>query len=129
MMNAAAIWVAPTMCRRILAIDDDLETTAALKRLLEAHGYSVREENNPMTALATARAFQPHVIILDYAMPKAHGGDVAWQIASDRSLRDTKLIICSGVGFEEFRLRLPPVRIAVLEKPVKPDALLDLLRH
>lgn len=116
------------MSRRILTVDDDPETTGALKRLLEAHGYLVREENESSNALAAAKEFHPHVVILDYVMPKAHGVDVAWQIASEPSLRDAKVVVCSAVDAEIFRRTLPPVRIPILEKPVDTDALLELLR-
>ena len=117
-----------TMCRRILAIDDDPETTGGLKRLLGAHGYEVREENDSTKALASAKEFQPHYVILDYWMPHAHGGDVAWQIASERSLGATKLVMCSGFDPETFRRALPPLRIPIFEKPVDTDALLELIR-
>jgi len=115
------------MCRRILAIDDEPAATQALKRLLEAHGYVVREENDATKALATAREFQPHVVILDYLMPKAHGGDVAWQMASDATLRNVQLIVCSGIEAAQFRRNLPPRRIPILEKPLNAEALLELL--
>lgn len=117
----------PSMCR-ILAIDDDPEATGTLKRLLEKHGYMVREENDSRDALAAAMEFQPDVIILDYAMPTVHGGDVAWQIASDRSLREKKLIMCSGINAEDLKRRLPPIPIPILEKPVDADALLELIQ-
>jgi len=117
------------MCHHILVVDDDPEATGGLKRLLEAHGYIVREENDSTKALAAAREFQPHVVILDYLMPNAHGGDVAWQFASDPSLRSIRVIICTGVAKEEIMRKLPPVRIPILEKPVDTDALLELLHY
>src|SRR5690349_8670558 len=49
------VWPVLFMCRRILTVDDDPETTGALKRLLECHGYVVREENDSMHALAAAQ--------------------------------------------------------------------------
>lgn len=116
------------MCRRILAIDDEPFVTQTLKRLLEAHGYTVQEENDAMKALATARKFQPHAVILDYLMPRAHGGDVAWQLMSDSLLKNSQLIVCSGLDPVEFKWRLPPGQIQILEKPVNSDALLELLR-
>lgn len=112
---------------RILAIDDDPETTGALKRLLEKHGYTVREENDAMNALAAARAFQPHAVILDFLMPQAHGGDVAWQFWCDPQLRGVKVVLCSGAVKAEIAARLPPCTIPIMEKPVDTDALVALL--
>src|SRR4051812_5757137 len=112
---------------RILAIDDDRETTQALARLLTAKGYDVRELNDSTRALEMAREFQPQVVILDYSMPKAHGGDVAWQIASDPLLEAGRGVVCSAPAREEIVPRLPPTRIPILEKPVNTDALLALI--
>jgi len=116
------------MCLRILVVDDEPGASAALKQVLVAKGYVVEEENSAMRALSTAKAFQPHVVILDYLMPRAHGGDVAWQLASDPELKNAKLVICSGVDPSEFKRQLPPKRIPILEKPVDVDALLALLK-
>lgn len=68
-------------------------------------------------------------MILDYLMPVVHGGDVAWQLASDPVLRKIKLIVCSGAPTQEITLNLPPNRFPILEKPVDVDALLNLLRE
>ena len=111
------------MCLRVLAVDDDVEATGRLRGLLEERGFSVAVENDSTKVLATARKFQPDVVILDYLMPKAHGGDVAWQLASDPVLRNTRLIMCSGVPFEQFTNKLPPMPITMMEKPVDAEAL------
>lgn len=117
------------MPQRILVVDDDVETTQTLHRLLTARGFTVEVENDSMRALDTARSFQPEVVILDFLMPRAHGGDVAWQLASAADLRQTpKIILCSGVPTAEFALKLPPIKIEIVEKPVNLDALLGLLR-
>lgn len=115
------------MFLRILLVDDEPQATAALKQLLDARGHIVREENDSTQALSTVKLFQPDVVILDYLMPSAHGGDVAWQIASDPQLKNVQLVICSGVNPAEFKGKLPPTRIPIFEKPVNPDALLTVL--
>lgn len=115
------------MSLRVLLVDDEPDTTSYLKLLLEKRGHTVREENDSLNALRSAREFQPHVVILDYLMPKAHGGDVAWQLASDPKLKDARLVICSGLDPSEFKSKLPPNRIPILEKPVDSNALLALV--
>ena len=115
------------MGKRILIVDDDPDTTHGLRRVLESHGYEVQEENISERALSVASAFQPHFVILDYLMPKVHGGDVAWQLASDPILQTTQVIICSGISKSEISIHLPPARIPILEKPIDSEALLALL--
>jgi CheY-like chemotaxis protein len=114
---------------RILAIDDDPQTTHGLKRLLEKLGYEVLEENDSTHALQAARDFHPDIVILDYMMPLMHGGDVAWQFASDPYLRRTRVIVCSGVPKSEIARRLPPAPIPIVEKPLDSNALLVLLKQ
>jgi CheY-like chemotaxis protein len=113
---------------RILIVDDDPETTRALGQLLVKRGYAVLEEHDSMRALAVAREFQPHAVILDYLMPRAHGGDVAWQLASEPLLRNTRIIICSGHPPSEIVRKLPPAPIPIIGKPVDFDVLVELIR-
>lgn len=112
---------------RILAVDDEPQTTHTLKRILEQRGYVVEEENDSTKALETAKRFHPDVVIVDYMMPKTDGGDVAWQLASEPSLKNAKVIMCSGVDPREFRRKLPPTNIPILQKPLDSLALLELL--
>jgi len=115
------------MPKRILLVDDDANSTKLLKLLLERAGYCVSEENDSARALQHAREFQPDFVLLDYVMPVVDGGDVAWHIATEESLKSVKLIVCSGAPLSEINFHMPPRRIPVLEKPVDMDALLKLL--
>lgn len=115
------------MLKRILLVDDDANSTKLLRLLLERAGYCVREENDSASALRHAREFQPDFVLLDYTMPVVDGGDVAWHMAADANLRNTKLIVCSGAPLAEINFHMPPNRIPVLEKPVDIDVLLKLL--
>ena len=55
---------------RILMIDDDVPLTQTVRINLEDTGrYEVMVENNPRNALATAREFQPDLVLLDVVMP------------------------------------------------------------
>lgn len=112
---------------RILAVDDEPTVTHNLKRILERRGYMVAEENDSTRALETAKAFHPDVMIVDFSMPKADGGDVAWQIASDPLLKGTQVIICSGLDSKDFKRKLPPTYIPILQKPLDALELLKLL--
>jgi CheY-like chemotaxis protein len=116
------------MAHRILIVDDDVKTTGGLRRLFEHHEYDVQEVNDSRMALDQARSFQPHVVILDYLMPQLHGGDVAWQLASDPMLKATKIVICSAASRSEVARALPPCRIPILEKPVDFESLLRLVQ-
>jgi len=78
-------------------------------------------------ALEKAIEFQPHVVILDFLMPGMHGGDVAWQLASNPLLSDIRVIVSSAYSAEEIRRKLPPAKIPILPKPIDFEALLRLI--
>ena len=89
------------MKTRILVIDDEPEFSSMLRANLELAGYyQVLEENDEMRALATAREFEPDLILLDVMMPNMEGSEVASMIRADRNLRDTPLLFLTALVSE-----------------------------
>jgi len=83
--------------KRILIIDDEHSFTRMVKLNLEKTGeFEVREENRATSAVATARDFKPHLILLDVIMPSMDGGDVAAHIQNDRLLRGTPIVFLTA---------------------------------
>lgn len=106
---------------RILLIDDEVSFTDLLKVNLEASGrYEVKVENRGSGALATARAFQPEIILLDLVMPDMDGGQVAAQFQADPQLKYTPLIYVTAIlSRQEARIHGNRIgNTAVLTKPV-----------
>src|SRR5678815_265054 len=99
------------MSLRILVVDDDPDSVFPLSSLLERRGYTVRSLTDPTKALSAAIDFQPQAVILDYLMPQMHGGDVAWQLASDPLLRDVHVVVTSACSADEIKRCLPPSNI------------------
>ncbi len=83
---------------RILVVDDDIPLSRVVAILLEKTGlYELKVENRPQQALASARQFQPHMVLLDVDMPGMDGGAVAAQIRGDTSLRDLHIIFFTSL--------------------------------
>ena len=61
-------------------------------------------------------------------MPTLHGGDVAWQLATDPGTRSINIIVCSGADQAEITRKLPLAKIPILEKPLDSEILLRLLQ-
>ena len=94
---ATAPVATPVAKARILIVDDEVAFTRMVKLNLEKAGdFEVRIENRAAGALAAARDFKPHLILLDVIMPSMDGGDVQNQIKRDRSLRDTPIIFLTA---------------------------------
>lgn len=86
------------MARKILLIDDEAGFTQLLKMNLEKSGdFEVTIENDSTKAVATARSFQPDVVLLDVVMPGMDGGDVQSQFQSDATLRNTPVIMLTAL--------------------------------
>ena len=83
--------------KKILLIDDEKSFTNLLKLNLEQTGqYEVRVENWSEDGLATARVFQPDLVLLDIIMPRLPGGNVAAQFKADPQLKDTPVVFLTA---------------------------------
>lgn len=86
------------MARKILLIDDEEGFTQLLKMNLEKTGnFEVMIENDSTKAAATARSFQPDIVLLDVVMPGMDGGDVQAQFQADFNLKKTPVIMLTAL--------------------------------
>ena len=58
---------------RVLAVDDDLQTTEWLQQLFESRGYEVRTANDARTSELLCELWRPDVVLLDLIMPDVEG--------------------------------------------------------
>lgn len=119
------------MAKKILIIDDNPEFVDATSNLLDAKGYQVVSAPDGKKGIELAKAENPDLILLDVMMTtKSEGFDTARAIQQDEKVKNTPIIIITGVrkemnlpfGFEPDSDWLPVK--AVLEKPIKPEVLL-----
>jgi len=118
--------------KRILAVDDEPNTTRNLKLKLESSGdYEVLGENEAINALAAARSFQPDLILLDVMMPDMDGSDVAAWLKADPMLRDTPVIFLTGIVSNEETGGHEMVRggETFLAKPVNTETLINCIEQ
>lgn len=64
------------MPTRILLIDDDLQILPLLQRGLAYEGFEVCTAVDGESGLAAAKQFEPHIVLLDIAMPGLDGFEV-----------------------------------------------------
>jgi CheY-like chemotaxis protein len=115
--------------RRILVVDDDPNNTHLVKILLERSGpYLVLEENHDADARQTARSFKPDLILLDIAMQRLDGGEVAEQIQADCELHNTPIIFLTGLVTKgEAKSGLQIDGHPVLAKPINIPELIETI--
>jgi CheY-like chemotaxis protein len=83
---------------RIVIVDDNPDATYALAMLLERAGFTVIAQiYDPEQAVDCILSHQPHVAILDIAMPTIDGYEIAQQLREQLNL-PLKLIAISGLG-------------------------------
>lgn len=84
--------------KKILVVDDDVPLADSMKLVLEDTGnFDVCVETDSVSALATARNFQPDVVLLDIVMPGLDGGDVSAQLKQDPFLSSVPIIIVTAL--------------------------------
>ena len=66
--------------RLVLCVDDERVGLHVRKLLLERSGYTVLTANDGSTGLALFKENPVDAVVLDYAMPGMHGGEVAAQM-------------------------------------------------
>lgn len=118
--------------KRILVIDDEVSFARMVKINLEKTGvFEVRVENRAMFALATAREYQPDLILLDVIMPNMDGGDVSKQIKRDRLLKGTPIVFLTATVSkrEAGEVGLNSGGELFLAKPVSVEALITCINE
>jgi signal transduction histidine kinase/ActR/RegA family two-component response regulator len=113
--------------RRVLIVDDNVDSARSLSLLLECKGYSVRMANDGLTGLSLASGFRPQIVLLDIGMPGMNGYDVARRIREQPWGKAAALIAVTGWSQAEARQRTQEAGFdAHVVKPLEP-ALLDKL--
>ena len=68
------------MPRRILIIDDDMDSAESLAMLLEMSGHHTRAAFDGRQALAMAQDFRPEVVLCDLGLPVMNGHEIAAEL-------------------------------------------------
>jgi DNA-binding response OmpR family regulator len=118
---------------RILIVDDEPGLVRILELMLRrTNRYEVFSVLDATQALQTVVRNKPHLVILDWVMPKISGGDVAQQIRADSRVRDTPILFLSAIISKRDKL----VELGGIPAIAKPigfteliDAIEEQLRH
>lgn len=113
----------------ILVVDDDQHGREGLVEFLVVCGYRVIQAADGAEALAKVELRHPAVVLLDLALPRIDGWQVAQTIRRERALSATRLVALSGLDYpNELARALECGCDIVLPKPCDPARLLHTLR-
>jgi two-component system, OmpR family, response regulator len=113
--------------RRLLIVDDDAAVLALIRDMLSRDGrFEVQTATTGYEAGMLTESFRPHAILLDYMLPDINGNIVCQRVRTSPTLKDTCIIVISGVvRQDEVRVLLEAGADEFLKKPF---SLRDLVR-
>jgi CheY-like chemotaxis protein len=103
--GAHAPGVRQVIPRRILVVDDDPKMAAAMARWLRSAGHSVQVVGDGASAIAEVVRARPDIVLLDIAMPKIDGYEVARRLRALPALHACVLVALTGLAEPEDILR------------------------
>jgi two-component system alkaline phosphatase synthesis response regulator PhoP len=111
---------------RILVVDDEPDILEVLQYNLEKLGFDIRTASDGKEAVEVAKAFNPHVVIMDIMMPVMDGIEAVRHIREIPKMKESFIIFLTARS-EEYS------EIAAFEaggndyivKPIKPRALMS----
>jgi CheY-like chemotaxis protein len=89
---------------RVLVADDNCDGADILSMILKLWGHGVCVAYAGSAALQLAFAYQPDVLLLDVAMPRLSGYDLARRIRREACFEDALLIAVTGYADQAHRL-------------------------
>lgn len=114
--------------RRILVVDDNIDSAETLGLLLRLGGHEVQTAYSGLAALEAARLSRPDIVMLDIGMPGMDGLEVARRLRDELGQKDVQLIAMTGYGQDEDRRRSEIAGFnSHLVKPVDLERLNSLL--
>jgi len=93
------------MPHKILIVDDESGSRAALETLLRREHYEVHSVLNGEAALAECASFRPDLILLDVLMPGINGLEVCRRIKATPETRLTPVVLITGLSATEDRIQ------------------------
>jgi CheY-like chemotaxis protein len=115
--------------RRVLVVDDDIDSAQTLFLLLLDMGHDAAYATDGRGALAAARKIRPEFIFLDIGLPDLDGSEVAKDLRRVPGCKDALIIAVTGLGDEHRGRMLAAGCDAFYTKPVEPALLEGLLKR
>ena len=89
---------------KILIVDDDVQVTVLLGKLLTMEGYQITAVNESTKAHETASSVKPDLILLDLMMPEPDGFKLCRMLRADPHFMFTPIIIVTALDDNDSRV-------------------------
>ena len=95
----------PNTPRRVLVVDDHVDSAESMGELLKLEGHSICYAYEGHSALEKVKAFNPDVALLDIGLPGLDGYELARRMRADEKFKHIVLIALTGYGQDKNRAR------------------------
>jgi len=124
----AATGVAAGAKKRVLVVDDNVDSGEMLVALLENWGHEAFHAVDGVSAVAMAHELTPDIVLLDIGLPGMDGYEVAARLRLDPATQHARIVAVSGYGQDSDRIKsraagcdehlVKPVDLAVLGRVI-----------
>src|ERR1700723_2219675 len=114
---------------RYLVVDDSVFARKSLAKVIESFGGQVvGEAGDGCTAITEYARTVPGLLLMDITMPQMEGIEAVERIVHEHP--DARIVMVSSVGYQDNILAaLQKGARHFVQKPVKPDALYEIIRY
>jgi Fe-S oxidoreductase len=121
---------------KILVVDDEPDVRAYLRAIFEEQGAQVVDVPDCNQALRAIESDRPDLMTLDLIMPHKTGDKLYWDLRKDPNYANLPVVIITGymrmeapgIDFHRFIAEKNlPAPEGFLEKPIQPEAVLELV--
>ncbi|HKP11276.1 MAG TPA: response regulator, partial [Blastocatellia bacterium] len=113
--------MSPELKNKILLVEDDADTQAALAMLFEMEGFEVITASDGEEAYLRAVTESPDLIVTDINMPKVNGLDLIRLVRADGRIEGIPIVAMSAVEKQYLNRAMELGAIAVAQKPIEFD--------
>jgi CheY-like chemotaxis protein len=119
-----------TRPRRVLVVDDNLDSVRALAALVADMGHKVEYAINGWAAIDMGQRTPPEIVLLDIGLPGMDGYELCRRMRNNPAFKHSRIIALTAYGKDEDRAKSREAGCEQhLIKPVAAQQLFDLLEQ
>ncbi|MFY9611781.1 MAG: response regulator [Blastocatellia bacterium] len=115
--------------KKILVVEDNLDTRELIHLHLTTEGYTVVTASNGQEGLYLATAEHPDLIITDISMPELDGLELVRQLRTQSAFATLPILVMTSFGREQLDEAIKAGASRAVNKPVHFDGLIDDVRE
>ena len=117
------------MSKKILVVDDNLDTRQLLHLYLTSEGFNVVTAADGREGLYMASAERPDLVITDLNMPEIDGIEMIKKIRALSEFKDLPIIALTAYGIDERDRAIRAGANRAADKPTHLDGLIDDIKE